>query len=637
MKNRFERDQEFAAQMDIDATLDVVQSKELLHKSIEDEIEAVDELTATSKKVASSKEKLSDVVVDETDAIKEDASVTKRLATAKKKNAERVRANTKANDHESTVSGDLTVARKQRLKTEQELNKQQPLVDYTPQLNQLNAKLAEELLNKIKGLKAGRRASSKETTIYDKYNKQAEKEYAHRYGLFRRINKSLEKTAKKSESGLARMGSKAMMGAGNMVSEKIDDFLGSIPGVAQAHKGYKFVKENMRDASEAKTKRLVRERAHELRTGDSPKPTPSLLPSVAETKRERERAKDTAQNKSAKKETDARFDKMIEILESIRTTQMIGSIVNLVSTLGSGIMGGLGNLGKVLGGPLMKMAGAATALAGTVGALGSLLPSSTPDVDLDVDKDKKTKYKDRKKPSAKAPKVTRPTTPAPNPQAAKKGVGTIIKKVMGAAAKSPARLMLGMGARLLGPVGLAYTAYELADSFGAVDAAKEFLGKNLGELFGGGEEGQVPESEGLDMATPAPDRSSQIDDAIETAREEGRGRADGWNEDADAPRITNSGRVILPDEKVEFEPGEKFISGTFAEVDKMVAEERKRQESEAMQQSAQATAAAVNGGNINSTTVNNFNGGNSTSSGSSIPAFGNEYQTSHQKGSMIQR
>ncbi|MGL5307124.1 MAG: hypothetical protein ACRC9Y_13420, partial [Aeromonas veronii] len=228
-----------------------------------------------------------------------------------------------------------------------------------------------------------------------------------------------------------------------------------------------------------------------------------------------------------------------------------------------------------------------------------------------------------------------PTTSAKD---VKKGAGPIIKRVLGSVAKSPAKFMFGMGARLLGPVGLAYTAYEIADSFGAVDAAKDFLSENLGQLFGGGEEGQVePEAGALDMDTPTPDRSSQIDDAMESAREEGRGRSDGWNEDEDAPRITNAGRVILPDEKVEFEPGEKFVSGTFAEVDKMVEAERKRKDAESINQAAQATAGAMNS-TVNNTNVTNINGGGGSSAPSSvIPSFGNEYQTPHQKGSMIQR
>lgn len=637
MKNRHERDLEVAAQMDIDATLDVVQSKELLHKSIDDEVVAVDDSTAAAKKVASSKEKLADSVVDETDAIREDATVTKRLATAKKKNAERVRANTKANDNESTVSGDLTVARKQRLKTEKKLNDQQPLIDYTPKLNEYNSKLAEELLKKINGLKTNSRASSKETTIYDKFNKQAEKEYAHRYGLFRRINKSLEKTAKKSESGMARMGSKAMLGAGSFIGDKVDDFMKDIPLLGTAYKGAKFVKSSMRDASETKTKRLVRERAHELRTGGSGKDKPSPLAGMMEGRKEREKQNEAAENKEQNKETNEKFDKMIDILSGIRQAQMLGTIMGMLGNLTSGLIGGMTNvMSKLVAGPLSKIgAGIATAVGG-MAAAKAMIPAKTPDIDVDTQSKEKTKYKDRKKPSAKAPKVSRPEIPTTSAKDVKKGAGPIIKRVLGSVAKNPAKFMFGMGARLLGPVGLAYTAYEIADSFGAVDAAKDFLSENLGQLFGGGEEGQV-ESGGLDMETPEADRSSQIDDAMESARDDGRGRLDGWNEDEDAPRITNSGRVILPDEKVEFEPGEKFVSGTFAEVDKIVEAERKRKDAEQIQQAAQATAGAMNS-TVNNTSVTNINGGGGSSAPSSvIPSFGNEYQTPHQKGSMIQR
>lgn len=635
MNNRHERDLEVAAQMDIDATLDVVQSKELLHKSIDDEVVAVDDSTAAAKKVASSKEKLADSVVDETDAIREDATVTKRLATAKKKNAERVRANTKANDNESVVSGDLTVARKQRLKTEKKLNEQQPLIDYTPKLNEYNSKLAEELLKKIKGLKTSTRASSKETTIYDKFNKQAEKEYAHRYGLFRRINKSLEKTAKKSESGMARMGSKAMLGAGSFIGEKIDDFMKDIPVAGAAYKGAKFVRSSMRDASEAKTKRLVRERAHELRTGGSAKDKPNPLAAMMEGKKEREKQNEAAEKKEQNKETNEKFDKMIEILNGIRQAQMIGTIMGMLGNLTSGIVGGMTNvMGKLVAGPLAKIgAGIATAVGGMTAAK-AMMPAKTPDIDVEQKPTEKTKYKDRKKPSAKAPKVTRPEVPTTSAKDVKKGAGPIIKRVLGSVAKSPAKFMFGMGARLLGPVGLAYTAYEIADSFGAVDAAKDFLSENLGQLFGSGEEGQEKDP-GVEM--PESGDGSGLGSIADVGQEMQSSNPEGWSKDENETRITNRGNIVMPGDSVVLEPGEKFISGTFEEVDKMIDEDNKRRNAEQIQQSAQATAGAMSS-TVNNTNVTNISGaGGSSAPSSVIPSFGNEYQTPHQKGSMIQR
>ncbi|MGL5580389.1 MAG: hypothetical protein ACRDCE_05435, partial [Cetobacterium sp.] len=292
-------------------------------------------------------------------------------------------------------------------------------------------------------------------------------------------------------------------------------------------------------------------------------------------------------------------------------------------------------MSKLVAGPLAKIgAGIATAVGG-MAAAKAMMPAKTPDIDIDQNPKEKTKYKDRKKPSAKAPKVTRPEIPTTSAKDVKKGAGPIIKRVLGSVAKSPAKFMFGMGARLLGPVGLAYTAYEIADSFGAVDAAKDFLSENLGELFGSGEEGQEKDPV---ADIPESGAGSGLDSAVDVGQEmQSSSNPDGWGDDESEARITNRGNIVMPGDNVVLEPGEKFISGTFDEVDKMIDEDNKRRNAEQIQQSAQATAGAMSS-TVNNTNVTNINGvGGSSAPSSVIPSFGNEYQTPYQKGSMIQR
>ena len=641
MSTIYERDLEVASQMDVEATLEVVESKEMLHKSLGKEVVAVDESAVISKKVASDKEKLSDAVVDETDAIKEDVTATKRLTTAKKKNTEKVRANSKASDTELVVSDELAEVRKQRLKTEKDLNKHQPLIDYTPKLNDLNKEVMEELLKKIKGLKQSNQSYSREHYANDKYTKQAEKEYAHRYGLFRRINKGLEKTAKKSESGLARAGSKAMLGAGGMISEKIDDFMGSIDGIGPVYKGIKMVRESMRDAKEAKTKRLVRERASELRAGArTEKKSPIEAGDFAKSKEEREKTKEQSENKRRDKEAGGKFDKMIEILEGIRQAQIFGTLINIATKMGefaAQITGSIGRLFTKLG-PMA--AAASAAIAG--GAAAAMRPGTPATTVPEAPEKPKEKYKDRKKPSAKAPKPTRAPEPGPKPKtpkagnkAVEAGAKGLFQKVGKFAASGAGRVVLGSMLRLAGPIGMAYTAYEgykMLDESGALDGVKEKFG-NMISSASDQFDGALSSLMGDDDKQQA---ESSIDEAGRVMDEQSK-EPTGWGNDPEGTRVTNRGNIYGPGDEVKFEPGEKFISGTFDEVDKMIDAETKRRESEKIEKTAEATAGAVsnvtNVNNISNTTVN----GSTGSGGSTVAPFGNEYQTPYQRGSMIQR
>lgn len=641
MSTMYERDLEIASQMDVDATLEVVESKEMLHKSLGKEVVAVDESAVISKKVASDKEKLADAVVDETDAIKEDVTATKRLTTAKKKNTEKVRASSKASDTELVVSDELAEVRKQRLKTETDLNKQQPLIDYTPKLNDLNKEVMEELLKKIKGLQQSNKSYSREHYSNDKFTKQAEKEYAHRYGLFRRINKGLEKTAKKSESGLARAGSKAMLGAGGMISEKIDDFMGSIDGIGPVYKGIKMVRESMRDAKETKTKRLVRERASELRSGArKEKKSPLEAGDFAKSKEEREKTKEQSETKRKDKETGGKFDKMIEILEGIRQAQIFGTLINIATKMGeiaAQITGSVGKLFTKLG-PIAAAAGAA--IAGTASAaMKSGKPSTTVP---EAPTQSKEKYKDRKKVSSKSPKVTRPPEPATKvktPKAANKaaesGAKGLFQKVGKFAASGAGRVVLGSMMRLAGPIGMAYTAYEgykMLDESGALDGVKEKFGNMISsasDQFDGAISNLMGDDD-KQKAESAADEAGQVMSSPEP-------ESTGWDNDPEGTRVTNRGNIYSPGDEVKFEPGEKFVSGTFDEVDKMIDAETKRRESANIERAAEATAGAVssvtNVNNVSNTTVNGSTGG----SGSSVAPFGNEYQTPYQRGSIIQR
>lgn len=648
--NRMERDQELAAQMDIDATLDVVASKELLHRSLDDEAEAVHDSAVVSKQVVARKENLVDALEDESDAVKESSTVSKRLSTAKKKNAERVRANTKANDKESEVSGDLTVARKQRLKTEEELNKQQPLVDFASLLNGLNAELVKKRKKQVEQSEEEVKSSDKSKTTYDKYHKQAQREHDTRIGLFRRINKSLKKTARTSESNTTRLGANAIMGAGGFISDKIDDFMKEIPFAGTAYKGAKFVREKTQGARDVKGKRMVRERAHELRTADTQSTIPNVVPSeFSEKKREKEKVKEESRKKSDKKDTDSRLDQMIDVLKEIRTAQVIGTMFNVFSNIASGVVGGIANMGRAIAVGLGGLAAAVGGMSAMMGGLGKLKGMFKTGVDMpDVDTPD-TKGNGKGKPSSKAPKPSRPeSTQAESGKGAKGGKSGNPAKTAGKVAdkakdkwikrlalmageKFATRAAVAVGANAVPIIGqlasgamIAYTAYEVGDAvideLGGMDAVKESLSgvvddaksqfSKLSNWFGG------DDSNGSAMISGASEMGSS---------------------DPDGVGITDTRNNIGSGDSFKPEPGERFVSRAFDEVDKMNESNTRRTVDETIAKSASATAGAITAMSGGSTTINNFGGGGGIPRSSEIPAFGNEYQTPYQKGSMIQR
>ncbi|MGL5404371.1 MAG: hypothetical protein ACRC9I_11595 [Acinetobacter sp.] len=645
MKQINEKDElKLAVQMETEATLEsastgfeVAASKEKLKRAVVQETAAVDVSTDSALELAAARDKLVKTIKNESDAIDVEADSSLDLSVAKEELAKKIsNANIQAKDEAETTE-DLEKARKRRLEIEEELAKQQPLVDYSKQLNDLNAAVAEALKEKFDELKKSAKSEGSVRDVNDKYKKQAEKELASRRGIFKRVTKSLEKTAKTSESGMARMSSKMVLGASNMISDKINDFVNNIPVLGQVNKARQFIKENRSKADDAKHKRLVRERASELRSADRDKTKePKPLSDFGKERKRRQQEQTKRGNERQGEQQISVLEKILEVLNAIRTTQLISSIAGMFTSLSKGLLSGIG--GAVAG--AFAKSGITKVLATLAGALGAsklagkmldgLKPKPTvPDVDP-----KQPKPKPGSAPTPEPPSGGNkpPTTKTPSPgDAAKGGKGGFIKAV------GKALPWVARGAvRLMGPVGLAYTAYEIANMAGLTKPIDDMVGEIWDNLKG---QTQAVTENQVDFTgdKPMPGKKEGDDGKLTILVTPGKEQLAVNDYVSRMQQCTADGTSFMDCKRQIKGTAESATRKDGDEIERLSEQKRKndvererRKEQQAIQTAAAISQSSSSGNqmNVNSTNVTN---------NSSISFNGSEYQTSHQKGSQVQR
>lgn len=631
MKNQ---DLDVAIQMEVDATLDLVSSKEKLVKTVDKEIISTDLLVDTNIDVSTSQEKLIKSIKDEivsTDLIT-DTNVD--IAAQKEAMGRSMGGATKSTDEESKLTDELNDELAKRIKTEEALNAQTPIVDYSDITNKLNESIAKALDDKLKVLEDSMKAIQQQKQINDQFNKQAEKDYASHFGMFKRVTKSLEKTAKTSESGLARMSSKMILGAKNFVAEKVDNFLSEIPIIGRAYKVGKFVRSNMQAAKETRVKKKVRERAGEYRSGkrEMPKEPQSIFSRIFE-KKDKEDKKKQTDKKNEDKEKKSSTEKIISLLGMIQKAMMFTGIFSLLGSL----ITGMGSMMSSAIGTIAGVGGKLAGLAAGVAALKGIFTGKKPDIPTNKPSSGKqttkpttepdTNKKRRGRPPKQKPEISDTKSGKDHPwwggkedskttpdKVAKKTTTKSFEKLASKTAKKTGiaavgRFLVtkGIGLAMKGIpfVGAAMTAYDIYDyleEIGKIDDVKKayesggatgvasYLKKEVSDLFAPSVPPQTPEQQA------ATEQQKQV---IET----------------DARRAM---------------AGEQSTSEQFNSID------QKTKEKEQLQTDAYRAMVNNSSGNTTNNIANVSNNTSKSSGITNVPAF-NPYQSTSQRGTMIQR
>lgn len=636
---QFDGDPEVASQLEIDATLELASQKERLVRQTKQEIASSELLVDANEDLALRREKQAKGIREESNASSEVVRSTGDLSDAQEELASLIEDHIKSVDQSTDATDELNDALGKRIKMEEELNSRKPLVDYSEQLNGLSDNITVALSEQLEAIRRTVKAYKGEVDINDKYRKQAEKEYAHRYGLFRRINKSLEKTAKKSESGLARMGSRMLMGAGDMISDKVNDMIDSVPGLRQLNSARKFIKENMQGAKDAKTKRLIKERASKLRA------EAARGEDVPDEKKKGEESKE----RKKEDKSESRFKNLFGILEGIKKAMMFGALFTMMGSAISAIAGAIGGLGGIITGAIAslgsllgaKIAGLAAGISAALGkALGSIfgkkipeiIPESMPDVDQkdNYKKDKRrTKKGERNRQRRERAKFERvpsadpdiKKTPDVKPDTKGKADKSFLKKLGGFFEKHITK----SAGKKVGAAAASMMAKRMAVAAIPVVGTAAAIGMTAYDVYN-----MAKETGALD------DISDEIKGKFDSMSESMKSWFVGDDESSDANVSAAEGE---PKEKLTItatptmESAEATPVAKIEQVESAMAEKAKKEEEARIAMAAAATGGAVSN-QINQTVVNNNTTSRSTVD---MPTFSSEYQTKYQRGSEIQR
>lgn len=519
-------------------------------------------------------------------------------------------------------------AQREKDKIESQLNKQQNMIDYSKRLNKANKRLAEmmdrEYRKREQLLDDIEREDDKEEhyrKIKDKYRRRATKEYEEKNPVRKGLFKKIEKYSKTSESATGRMASKMFLGGAGMISDKIDKFT-DVPIIKQGKGAYRFVRDNVRGAKKSRKDRKIRERAQQMRKEDlaNMKDTGRFENAFVSGKDETAAAIEKSANKVLRSSRDKKIHEEIvktnEILTKIYDHLIFKSMMGMAGSLMSGTAGIAGAVSK----------GVASAFAGA--GIGKLLQSISKR--LPSLPGTKSKVPGLPGPDVKGPKSTTKSPSGPDGpkgvnkgytyegefervtpkkelpgktptkmQKVQKGVAKVFSKVL--SGRGAARALLGMGLRFAGPIGAAYTVYEVASALGLTDKAEEYV-KNVWN----------------DMTSDSPS-PTQVAMSGDTKTQMNK-----YN--SSLTRMTTYGSSATAG------VGDTYVQAEKLEAAKTVAEARAQIEKEARIANANSTS---NGMNVISTTNSNVN--NHNNYGSSFHFNNSMYQSFGDRGVHFQR
>ncbi|CAJ1785283.1 hypothetical protein [Aeromonas jandaei] len=513
----------------------------------------------------------------------------------------------------STIS-DLTEKRQKLL---EELEKQGPLVDYSATLEEHHKALIERLKAQAESADRVAQANEAQAEEITKQTSTIRKEGSAAGSTFKRVSK---------ETTLAgNVANKMIKGASSMISAQIDGFLNEIPLMPEARQAAGFVKSVMptkgkdKDRKEKPEKRiqtvsqLAREKAMPQPIATAPAP---LMPSIDAHKK----PEAPLSGKIVYRKLDAITDEIKRVNETTKAIHdhlVMKAILDLV--LKAGLFSGLG----LLIGLFKKM----PSMLSPKPTAGGKAPQPTGKPDPTKPDPKKVDPKtdptktDPKKTDPKKPEPTGKPDPAkgdkvkPQPEPATKQDLPKSDPTKGPTNEPKQKPSSGSTSKpSSGSSGGTITKLKEGAS-AAVQGAKTLAGffiKNPAIIAAG------MKAEEIYTDTKDSLSGKRVDDI-------NKGLQD-WDN-----KFKSKGTAPV------MQAAEPPISEEGARLDEQVRQKEKEEQAKAERdkETRMAQMVSVGGGTTVNTVNNNVSGGGSGSS--VIPAFGNEYQTPSQKGSMIQR
>ncbi|RDU80956.1 hypothetical protein [Aeromonas veronii] len=494
-----------------------------------------------------------------------------------------------------------------------ELEKQGPVIDYAKDLSEQQLALIDSLKRQTQSSESVAKANDEQASAITKQTA----------GIVKVSNQS--KQFKKQSTLLGNIAGKALQSFTGSIADTLSGVLDDLPGIQQAKQVSSFTKSVMpTKAKEKPAKRIqsVSKRERMKPANIAPEKTQNAPESFTDAFKRRDEQGAGRNSRLMLKHLEE-IDKTTGlILKEVKSSTIIGFAMKAM------MMSAVVGLGKLLTG---LPASLAASLAKTI---ASKFPSPSsgktdpkkaePKTDpkksekskpqpepAKTDTTKKDKPKQPESSTKTDPKPKTETKPQPKPEPAAK---TDIPKT------EPAKPTTSPKPTTPNP---ASEAGKITKAGGKVSGMFEKAGKGLSRV-----------AKGIPFLGTALFAGDVINQQMNDPRDAGLSHAQAIMA---GEQDNYKGTYQPKPEPMKMERAEPPLSAEGEKLDAKAEKERQEEKKEAMKtQALMAQAVHSTATNIQSTTVNNISGG-SGGGGSYVHPFGNEYQTPHQKGSMIQR
>lgn len=417
---------------------------------------------------AVSSEKVTTANKDLTEAVNMEVDASLDLTESKVKSKKAVDTETNVTNKSSDIIDDLNYSRSEQARAEkrylnildrrEEIERKIGLVNYSQIENEIHKRVSEELEKRLKDEEERRKKkkendeaedeeTSKRLKSDSEYRKQAEEQHKKREGLFKKMKDGHKNYMSNSSSFTGRMAMGSLGKGSSELLNLIDNVTDQIPGAKIAKSVGGFVRDQWKESREVKRQNKIEKTAGFLKAKDAGADTEKL--------KQKDRDKDQKKGTNGIIEMSGLLSKIFGFLKKMSEMMMIMGIFKSV-------VGVIGNIAGIIGSTvttLLEALGITSLLSSLLGVLNAIgmkmgLPDfsrnkptkGTPEP-VPTDKDKKPS-KDKPKPdSSKTPsKTPKKKPPAPSKKGGGKGgFVTAILTWLGLEAVSDGEDVMGPG------------------------------------------------------------------------------------------------------------------------------------------------------------------------------------------------
>ncbi|MGC5428112.1 hypothetical protein L7P61_18230 [Aeromonas veronii bv. sobria] len=504
---------------------------------------------------------------------------------------------------------DLAEVRERLIK---ELEKQGPVIDYAKELSEQQLALIDSLKRQTQSAESVAKANDEQASNITKQTA----------GIVKVSNQSTQQLTKQSTL-LGNIAGKALQSFTGSIADTLSGVLDDLPGIQQAKQVSSFTKSVMPTKAKEKPAKRIQSvsKRERMKPANIAPEKPQNAPESFTDAFKRRDEQGAGRNSRLMLKHLEEIDKTTGlILKEVKSSTIIGFAMKAM------MMSAVVGLGKLLTG---LPASLAASLAKTIASKFPSPSSGKTDpkkADPKADPKKSEKTKPQPEPAKTDPKKADPTKqpetaktdpkpktetkPQPKPEPAAK---TDIPKT------EPAKPTTRPKPTTPNP---ANEAGKITKAGGKVSGMFEKAGKGLSRV-----------AKGIPFLGTALFAADVVQKQMNDPRDAGLSHAQAIMA---GEQDNYKGTYQPKPEPMKMERAEPPLSAEGEKLDAKAEKERQEEKKEAMKtQALMAQAVHSTATNIQSTTVNNISGGSGR--GSYVHPFGNEYQTPHQKGSMIQR